>query len=98
MKESYMSGKNKKPSGRMGYLGILSGTSPSYSSEHQKIVVGILSVVSIVLFVLKLTHSITWPWLWVTATVWIPILAILFGLMICAFLTTIIYLFVKFDK
>jgi hypothetical protein len=93
-----MSDKNKKLSDRMGYLGILSGTPTRYSSEHQKIIVGILCVVSVVLFVLKLTHSITWPWLWVTATIWIPILAILFGLMICAFLVTIIYLFAKFDK
>ena len=93
-----MSDKNKNPYRRMGYLGILSGTSPSYSSEHQKIVVGILGVVSIVLFVLKMAHSISWPWLWVTATIWIPIVTLLFGLMICAFLATIIYLFAKFDK
>lgn len=35
--------------------------------------IGLTGLVFIVFLVLKLTHVIDWPWLWVTAPLWIPL-------------------------
>lgn len=38
---------------------------------------GIGTTLAIVFMVLKLTGTITWPWLWVFAPIWIPLAIVL---------------------
>ena len=40
------------------------------------------SIIGIVFVVLKLTHTIDWPWLWVLSPFWIPFAIVLLMLMI----------------
>ncbi len=45
----------------------MSNTSSSSSG------IGVSSLLGVVFVTLKLTHVITWPWLWVLAPFWLPI-------------------------
>lgn len=40
--------------------------------------VGFMTILAIVFITLKLTGNISWPWLWVLAPIWAPLL--LFGI------------------
>lgn len=35
--------------------------------------VGFFSLLGIAFIILKLTNTIDWPWVWVTAPIWIPV-------------------------
>jgi hypothetical protein len=41
--------------------------------------IDVLGAVFIVFLVLKLIGTITWPWLWVTAPLWVPLAALIAG-------------------
>lgn len=54
-------------------------------SENSGGGIGILGILGIVFVVLKLVHVINWPWLWVLAPFWGPLVLIL---VICAIVGT----------
>ncbi len=50
--------------------------------EGTKVVYPVVPVLGIVFVILKLTHVVSWPWIWVTAPFWIPGVILLLGLLI----------------
>lgn len=54
---------------------------------------GVAGLLGVAFVVLKLTHTITWPWLWVLAPFWIPlciaILVMLTGIALLLFVNLI---------
>jgi hypothetical protein len=51
--------------------------------------IGFIGLLTIVFIALKLTKSITWPWIWVLAPAWIYILFIIVLLVIVGIATVI---------
>lgn len=59
--------------------------------------ISFVGMLSIVLIVLKLAGEITWPWLWVLAPLWIPIILPIFivgSFCVLAVLFAVIFFFV----
>lgn len=49
----------------------------------------ILGILGLIFITLKLTGHITWPWLWVLAPFWIPLIVALFILIVAAIIFTV---------
>lgn len=48
--------------------------------------IGVISALTLIFLVLKLTNNITWPWIWVLSPIWITailIIVIFATIMIC---------------
>lgn len=57
------------------------------ADTHHHTGVGLPTILFIVFLILKLTGVIDWPWVWVTAPLWIPFcLFIGFLFIVCVFL------------
>jgi len=56
--------------------------------------IGFSGLLTIVFIVLKLTHYIDWPWIWVLSPIWISIVAVL-GFILVAFLIMLTISFFK---
>jgi hypothetical protein len=59
--------------------------------------IGIAGALLILFVALKLTHVISWPWLWVLAPAWIPV-GLLVGALIVATITAILSIVFGGDK
>jgi hypothetical protein len=46
--------------------------------------IGVTGLLGVAFVVLKLTHTIDWPWIWVLAPFWMPLAIVLFVLVIFA--------------
>lgn len=54
----------------------------SNSSSSSSGGVGVASLLGVAFVVLKLTHFVDWPWLWVLAPFWIPFVSALVVLVV----------------
>lgn len=51
--------------------------------------IGFVEFLGLTFIVLKLTRYIDWPWLWVLAPLWAPLMLVLFGYL-CVFIFSLI--------
>ena len=61
-----------------------------------KISCGFLSLLTLLLIALKLTHYIDWPWGWVLSPLWLPMAITIAGIIFLLSFALVIMFFLKF--